>query len=168
MSFINGKTALSWVGHWEYSRYSQALGGDLVLMPLPNFGKGSKTGQGSWAWAITRNCKNKEAAALFLEFLLQPEEILVMTNANGAVPARRSAVRLSPLYGGNGPLRLFVEQLDQTAVPRPKTPAYPIITSVFQRAFDDIRNGVKVKTALDRAVSLIDQDIRDNKGYPDS
>jgi multiple sugar transport system substrate-binding protein len=52
------------------------------------------------------------------------------------------------------------------AVPRPRTPAYPVITSAFQAAFMDIRNNGKVQQALDRAVQVIDQDIADNKGYP--
>jgi multiple sugar transport system substrate-binding protein len=41
------RAALSWVGHWLYPAYSKALGSDLVIMPLPDFGLGPKTGQGS-------------------------------------------------------------------------------------------------------------------------
>jgi len=52
------------------------------------------------------------------------------------------------------------------AVPRPRTPAYPVITSAFQRAFLDIRHGADVGEALDKAVARIDQDIEDNRGYP--
>jgi multiple sugar transport system substrate-binding protein len=51
-------------------------------------------------------------------------------------------------------------------VPRPRTPAYPVITSAFQQAFDDIRDGGDAQAALDRAAAIIDEDIRDNKGYP--
>lgn len=166
-SFIQKRVPLSWVGHWEYPRYSKALGDDLVLIPLPDFGQGSKTGQGSWAWSITKTCRNKEAAIEFIEFLLKPYEIIAMTNANGAVPATKSAIKKSKLYGRKGPLRLFVDQLNVSAVPRPITPAYPVITSVFQQAFQDIRNGADVKMVLDKASAEIDQDIADNKGYPE-
>jgi multiple sugar transport system substrate-binding protein len=41
-----------------------------------------------------------------------------------------------------------------------------VITSAFQQAFADIRNGGDVQTVLNKAVAVIDQDIRDNKGYP--
>ena len=51
-------------------------------------------------------------------------------------------------------------------VPRPQSAAYPIISSAFERAFRDIRDGTDVKGALDRAVRVIDADIRDNGGYP--
>lgn len=89
-----------------------------------------------------------------------------MTEANGAVPATRSAIALSPLYREEGPLHLFVVQLAEGhAVPRPQTPAYPVISSAFRRAFADIRNGAPVKETLDDAAALIDQDISDNRGY---
>jgi multiple sugar transport system substrate-binding protein len=165
-AFASGRVALSWAGHWEYRRYHDAVGDELALVPLPDFGEGTRTGQGSWVWSITRNCGNPEAAARFIEFLLQPEEILVMTEANGAVPATRSAIALSPLYREEGPLHLFVVQLAEGhAVPRPQTPAYPVISSAFRRAFADIRNGAPVRETLDDAAALIDQDIRDNRGY---
>jgi len=166
-AFITGRVALSWVGHWEYRRYAKQLGDDLVVLPLPDFGTGTKTGQGSWSWGITARCHNPKAAAAFLEFLLRPQEVLAMTDANGAVPATRSAIAHSKLYGEGGALHLFAQQLlGGYAVPRPGTPAYPVITSAFQQAFHDIRNGADVQASLDKAAAVIDQDIRDNKGYP--
>ncbi len=166
-AFVTGRVALSWAGHWEYARYRKAWGDDLVLLPLPDFGAGTRTGQGSWNWAITRHCGQPQAAATFLAFLLQTEQVLAMSNANGAVPGTRTAVRQSPLYGPGGALRLFADQLLQgVSVPRPKTPAYPVITTAFQQAFQQVRNGASVKQALDEAAQDIDQDIRDNQGYP--
>jgi multiple sugar transport system substrate-binding protein len=167
-AFTSGRAALSWVGHWVYKDYAKAVGKDLVVLPLPNFGNGSKTSQGSWNWGITANCKNPKLAMRFLEFLLQPKEVLAMANANGAVPGTKTAIAQSSLYSSSGPLHLFAAQLlaGQT-VPRPQTPAYPVITSAFQEAFANIRNGLEVKTALDKAVTTIDLDIQDNQGYPD-
>jgi multiple sugar transport system substrate-binding protein len=166
-AFVRGRVALSWVGHWEYPRYHKAFGEDLVVLPLPDFGHGTRTGQGSWNWGITTGCKRPRAAWRFLEFLLQPDEVLAMTRANGAVPATRAAIARSPLYKPGGPLHLFAEQLlDGYSVPRPQTPAYPIISSAFEQAFRDMQNGGDVQAALNRAVAVIDRDIRDNKGYP--
>jgi multiple sugar transport system substrate-binding protein len=166
-AFTSGRVALSWVGHWAYAGYAKALGNDLVLLPLPNFGTGSKTGQGSWNWGITSNCKNPKAAMKFLEFLLKPQEVLAMTNANGAVPATKSAIAQSPLYQEGGPLRLFSAQLlNGNTVPRPRTPGYAVVTSAFQQAFNNIRNGVDVEKALKKAAINIDIDIKDNQGYP--
>lgn len=164
-SFTDGRTAISWVGHWEYPRYRQALGDQLVLLPLPNFGQGSRTGMGSWAWGVTRECRHPEAALRFIEFLLRPDEIEAIVAANGAVPARRSVIERSELYRTGGPLHLYAEQLNQSAVPRPVTPAYPVITSAFQEVMAKVIEDGDVKSALDGAVKTIDQDISDNGGY---
>ncbi|MGA9575543.1 MAG: sugar ABC transporter substrate-binding protein [Lysobacterales bacterium] len=166
-AFVQGRVALSWVGHWEYPRYHAAFGADLVVLPLPDFGHGTRTGQGSWNWGITTGCKQPQAAWQFVKFLLQPDQVLAMTSANGAVPATRDAIARSPLYGADAPLHLFAEQLlDGYSVPRPKTPAYPIISSAFEQAFRDIQNGGEVQSVLNHAVAVIDDDIRDNHGYP--
>lgn len=167
-AFTQGRVALAWGGHWLYKDYAKAAGDDLVVLPLPNFGTGAKTAQGSWNWGITTNCQDPKAAMRFLEFLLQPDEVLAIANANSAVPATKTAIARSKLYSEGGPLRLFSAQLlaGQT-VPRPQTPAYPVITSAFQDAFDAIRNGLDVQTALDKAVTTINVDIQDNQGYPD-
>ena len=158
--------ALSWVGHWQYNPHVEALGDDLVLMPLPDFGTGSATGMGSWNWGITSTCSEPDGAWAFLEFLMQPDEILRMTNANGAVPSRYSAIEASELYGEDGPLELFVEQLATSAVPRPQTPAYPVITDAFAEAVANIAAGADVADELNRAADRIEQDIEDNRGYP--
>jgi multiple sugar transport system substrate-binding protein len=164
-AFVEERVALSWVGHWEYPRYAEKLGHKLVLLPLPDFGQGSKTGQGSWQWGINGDARNAEAAARFLASLLRPESILAMTEVNGAVPATKTAIARSPLYREGGPLRLFVDQLRQSSVERPRTPAYQVITSVFQQAFDEIRNGADVQKALHQAAAAIEQDITDSEGY---
>ncbi len=52
------------------------------------------------------------------------------------------------------------------AVPRPRTPAYGVLTDVFQAAFLDIANGADVRRALDQAAGEIDRDLRANDGYP--
>jgi multiple sugar transport system substrate-binding protein len=170
-AFTSGRVPLSWVGHWVYKDYAKAVGKDLVVLPLPNFGTGAKTAQGSWNWGITTNCPTQQCqttAISFLEFLLQPQEVLAMANVNGAVPGTKRAIAQSQLYAPNGSLRLFSSQLLAAGetIPRPQTPAYPVITSAFQEAFANIRNGLPVKTALDKAATTIDVDLQDNQNYP--
>lgn len=165
--FYSSKTvALSWVGHWMYNPYAEGLGQDMVLLPMPDFGYGPKTGMGSWSWGITSNCQDPAGAWAFIEYLLSPEEILRMTDANGAVPARQSALAQSTLYGETGPLRLFVQQLESGwAVPRPITPAYATISTTFAKAVENILNGADVQAELTQAALEIDQDIEDHQGY---
>ncbi|MGC9397556.1 MAG: sugar ABC transporter substrate-binding protein [Anaerolineae bacterium] len=159
--------ALSYVGHWMWGPHSEGLGDDLVLIPMPIWPERPATGMGSWNWGITTNCPNPDGAWAFLEYLIEPEQILRMTNANGAVPARVSAIKQSELYAEGGPLNIFVQQLQGgVAIPRPATPAYPVITSSFAEAVNNIVAGADVQEELDKAVDKIDQDIQDNQGYP--
>jgi multiple sugar transport system substrate-binding protein len=175
-AFIKGKVALSWVGHWMYPTYSKALGSDLVVMPLPDFGNGSKTGQGSWAWGINPSSSNGKAAGKFLDFLMNDDNITAMTQANGAVPGTKTTVAKSELYRQGGPLYLFTQQLEKTcgtkaptkdcvAVPRTLTAGYPVISREFSQAFFAAYNGSDAKTELTKAAKAIDVDFKDNDGY---
>jgi multiple sugar transport system substrate-binding protein len=164
--FEQRRTALSWTGNWKYADYRAALGDDLVLMPLPDFGHGIKTGMGSWSWAISSTCRDPAAAWSFIAHLMSPDEILRVTNANAAVPARRSALARSPLYGSRGPLRMYAQQLAAgLGVPRPATPAYITIRTTFANAVSAIIAGGDVQAELSKAAGIIDADIARNRGY---
>ncbi|MDZ7778533.1 MAG: extracellular solute-binding protein [Gemmatimonadota bacterium] len=165
-AFVRGRVALSWSGHWDHPRYREALGDDLLVLPLPDFGRGTRTGQGSWVWTIPGSTEHPEAAAAFLSYLLEPEQVLEMTDANGAVPGTRAAAAASTAYREGGPLHLLLRQLEEGwSVPRPQTPAYPFASSIFQDAFEAVRNGEDVTAVLDEAARTIDREIDDNHGF---
>lgn len=175
-AFATGQVALSWVGHWEYPTYAKALGSNLVLMPLPDFGNGPKSGQGSWTWGVTRKATYPKLAAQFLDALLSNANVGAMTTANGAPPGTTSALAASSLYRPGGPLHLFAQELALTCganaptpscvtVPRPQTPGYPEITSDFSTALKNISQGANVRSQLDKAAQLIDVSFADNNNY---
>jgi multiple sugar transport system substrate-binding protein len=165
--FAKGRAALSWVGHWVWRDAQRALGDDLLLLPMPRLGARAATGAGSWNFGISANCRHPQQAARLLAHLMSADEILRVTAANGAVPATRSALARSPAYGPQGPLRLYVEQIERgVAVVRPQTPAYPVISGAFAEAVNNIVAGADVQRELTRAARRIDQEIADNRGYP--
>ena len=164
--FDKGKAALSWSGNWAFQRYDKALGKDLVALPMPDFGQGIKTGMGSWAWGMSSTCREPAGAWAFLARLLSDKEILNMTSVNNGMPARRSAMVLSPLYGAQGPLRFYVLQLEAGGVPRPATPTYGTISKAFGEAVARIAAGADVQAELSKAAAIIDQNIAAHRGYP--
>ncbi len=178
-AFPNGQTALSWTGNWMYPTFSEALGEDLVLMPLPDFGNGTKAGHGSWQWGATPTAEgNTGAAGSFLDFLMRDESITAMVKANAAVPGSTTALEQSELYGVGKPLELFASNLEAAcgsdnvtqeciAVARPVTPGYPTVTSAFGSALLAIWGGAEVRGELDAAARAIDSDFSDNNGYQD-
>ena len=165
--FIQGRAALSYVGHWTYKDYKKVLGDNLLLIPMPKFGSVAVTGAGSWNFGISANCKQPQAAAKLLAHLMSTSEILRVTEANGAVPGTNAALALSKNYAAGGALRLYVDQIQQqVARVRPETPAYPVISSAFSEAVNNIVAGASVKAELDKAAAKIDQDLADSRGYP--
>ena len=167
--FTSKESPISWVGHWMYNTYKDAAGDDLILLPLPDFGNGTRTGMGSWAWAVTSANTDGDAAWEFLKFAVADDTILKITEANGAVPSTKTALAKSPNFAEGGPEYLFVEQLEgapNIAVPRPVTPGYPTVTSEFWGAMDKILLGADVQSTLDAAAKAIDDDVDANEGYP--
>lgn len=169
-NFLQKRAPVSWTGHWMYAPYKEAAGDDLVLLPLPDFGAGSRTGMGSWAWALGNSDGDPDAAMAVIDYMVSDDVILGITEINGAVPATTTAIEKSELHADGGELELFVQQLQaapDAAHPRPVTPAYPTITSTFASTLDDIIQGAPVRASVDEAVTTIDEDIEYSAGYPE-
>lgn len=167
-AFEESRSPISWIGHWFYDRYSKAFPGDIRIVPLPNFGERTATDSGSWQWGITSNATDGDAVWRFLQFLLRPAEVLRMTRANGAIPATRSAVRISPDFAAGGPKHLYIEQLeDGVARSRPQTPAYPALSAAFARAFNEaVVQERPVGASLDAAARRVERDLSEHQYYP--
>ncbi len=166
-AFIEGRSAISWAGHWETARYSEALGDDLVLLPLPAFGDSTATGQGSWQWAMGSGAADADAAWAFISYLMAPEQVEATTAAAGAIPSRPSvAETYEPT--SDGIASFFVLQHEEgVSVPRPPHPSYQTISSAFNEAIGTIVSGGDVQGALDDAVTVIDDDLEANDFYPE-
>lgn len=175
-AFTGKRVGLSWVGHWQYNVYKDALGEDLVVIPLPNWGNGTKSGQGSLAWGIGSKSTRAAAAGKFLDFIMGDAPVKDMTDGNGAPPGTKSVTAASTLYKPGGALELYATQLAKTCgsadptadcvtVPRTISPAWPVINDQFSKAFWAIWQGGDAQGALDNAAKQIDLDYDDNMGY---
>jgi len=163
--FSQGKVAIYYSGSWAVGDLTAAFGDDLVIMPTLDLGHGPVIGGGSWHWGISKACPNKEGAAKFVSFLMQPEEMAAMSNATSLIPNSEAAAALTENYKDGGKWRLFYEFSKRYAKMRPETPAYPVISSSFEKATNDILDGRDPQDALDDAVSAIERNIEDNNGY---
>ncbi|HWH94169.1 MAG TPA: extracellular solute-binding protein [Baekduia sp.] len=165
--FARGKAPIAWVGHWMFDPYTKAFPRDVTIVPLPNFGRRTVTGMGSWQWGITANATDGDAAWRFLAFLLRPGEVVRMTRANGSIPATKSAIRRSPRFAPGGPEHLYITQLESgVARPRPQTPAYPALSEAFSRAFQAIvLQRRPVKPELDAAARRAARDVDSHQYY---
>ncbi|WP_299131665.1 extracellular solute-binding protein [uncultured Amaricoccus sp.] len=158
--------ALAWGGYWLYSEAINAMGDDLIALPLPKFGDKGVSPNGTWIYAISKDASDPEAAGKFLSFMIQDPEYQAAYREHSAFPGLKSFGAASPLYAPGGPMAVAFEQAEKTAVPRPPHPAYPAITLAAQSAFTDIFDGADPQEELTKAAEEIDADIEDNDGYP--
>jgi multiple sugar transport system substrate-binding protein len=159
------QTAIAWNGNWNYQVCKASMGDDVIALPLPNFGKGTRTPNATWIWGISTDSKNPEKAGQFLSFMHTDTQFLDAMEENGCYPALNKFAARCESYMDKNQMAIAYEQA-KYAVSRPIHPAYPTITLAFSDAFEAILNGADIKSELDKAAKRIDEDINDNDGYP--
>jgi multiple sugar transport system substrate-binding protein len=170
-NFTSGKSAIAWVGHWMEGAYRDALKDDLGLVPLPNFGSGSKVYTGSYSFGMARGSKaDPDAVWALMDYLTGPVASKSLADSEHAIPANLAVFDADPAYKPNGSRYLYAQNLKDPAIayPRPVTPAYLVARDQFSTAFGDIIAGADVTSALNKAVGKIEDDIKANRGYPAS
>lgn len=163
--FYQGRTALWYNGSWASNDVVKNLGEDGLFLPTVDFGNGPKIGGASWQWGISSACENPEGAWEFISYLMEPEQVALMSTTTGLIPTTPAAAALTENYKEGGPYRILFDMANTFALLRPPTPGYLKLSSEFEQAGIAIRDGSNVQDALDDAVDAIDRDIQDNNGY---
>ena len=163
--FLQGRVALWYTGSWSANDVVKAYGDDALFLPAVDFGNGPKIGGASWHWGISSACADPEGAWQFIQHVMTPENVALMSETTGLVPTTAEGAALTENYKEGGPYRVFFDMADRFAVLRPATPGYLRISSEFEQAGIKIRDGANVQDTLDDAVDAIDQDIADNNNY---
>jgi multiple sugar transport system substrate-binding protein len=97
--------------------------------------------------------------------MISTKEIAAFSVETGLMPTSEAAADVTPMYRVGGYGRDYFEFARRFAVLRPETPAYPLISSSFERAMKEVREGGDAAEALDRAVEAIQQDLKRNRDY---
>ncbi|WED24629.1 extracellular solute-binding protein [Vibrio sp. JC009] len=162
---ITGRVAIQYTGSWAVGDAANALGDDLAILPVPDFGNGPSIGGGSWHWGATSSCKHPQAATVFLDHMTSPFEIAEMSKSTSLIPTSDAAAQITENYKTGGKWRTFYEFSSQYARLRPETPAYAVISSAYSKAMQDVLDGKDPADALDVAVDSIESAIEKNNGY---
>ena len=163
--FIDGRYAMSWNGIWAGASALEAFGDDLIFLPAPDFGNGSRIGAASWQFGVSADSEHKEGATEFIEFMMQDEYTVAFSDAIFNIPPTPSAAAASANFSPGAPFEIFFEYSSAQATLRPPTPAYLSAALTFEKALTDIANGADVVDALDAATDEINADIEANGGY---
>ena len=161
--FAAGKYAFSWNGNWAALNALAAFD-DVVFLPAPNFGAGSKIGAASWQFGVSAKSAHPDGASAFIEFALQDKYLADFSNGIGLIPATKTAAAMTENYKDGGPMAVFFGLTEAQALVRPVTPGYVVQAKVFEKALADIANGADVASTLDAAVDEINADIEKNGG----
>lgn len=163
--FNNDEVAMSYTGVWNALDSLETVGDDLLILPPPDLGEGPVIGGASWQWGISSECDAPDGAREYLEFSFKPEYLASFSDRQVVIPATEDATEISEYFSEGAPLEPFLTLSEMFALERPPTPAYPVISNVFENAAKEIMNGADVQATLDQAVQEIDTNIENNDGY---
>ncbi|MFF4733245.1 extracellular solute-binding protein [Streptomyces mirabilis] len=163
--FLGGKSAIQWDGSWNATKNAEKLGDDLAIIPPVDFGHGPKIGGASWQWAMSSTCSNKAGAQAWLKFSRQTKYFVDYAKATSTIPATDAAAKQVADYQPGGKFNVLVQFARKYAEVRPVTPAYPYISTEFQKAAQDILAGADPKNALGQAAKDIDNNLKTNNYY---
>ncbi len=163
--FLEGRYALQLNGNWSALAALDAFGDDMLFLPNPDFGHGSKIGAASWQFGISATSEHQDGARAFIEFALQDKYLAAFSNGIGLIPSTVKAASMTENYSAGGPLEVFYSLSSEQGFIRPPTPGYVVMAKVFRKALADIANGADVLETLDSATDEINLDIENNNGY---
>lgn len=136
------------------------------VLPIPVGKSGQMAAStGSWAFGVTKQSKNPEAAALLAEWMTNADSTNLITNATGLIPARISALESNAKYQ-SGVRAVLKDQLLIGGHARPVSVAYPEITDAFQRAYIELMvptNAPDVKEVLDQYAESLQTKLNRHK-----
>ena len=138
--FLNGACATMIGGSWEVATLEANASFDwgVTYYPVSDTGK-AVSPCGDWSAAISRDCENVEAAGEFLQWLMSTDNVATYAAAIAKPATRNTAYENEAMADyAEGPRALFVEQLNNTAVPRPRTPSYATFSANYAEAMTNI------------------------------
>ena len=90
-----------------------------------------------------------------LAFMTNADSTLVYSTTGGYPPSRKSNYENNEMWN-TLPFKVFSDELFSTAVPRPRTPVYTVLSPKFSETFLDICSGSDPKESLDALAEYVD------------
>ena len=124
--FLNKACATMLGGSWEVATLEASAGFDwgVTYYPVSDETGAAVSPCGDWSAAITKGCEYPDEAGQFLQWLMSTDNVATYCAAVAKPATRASAYDHESMAAyKEGPRALFVEQLQNTAVPRPPSPS---------------------------------------------
>ena len=149
--FLNGACATMLGGSWEVATLEANADFDWGVTYYPVSETGTAVSPcGDWAAAVSKDCENPDAAGEFLQWLMNSENVATYADAIAKPATRNSAYDEEAMADyKEGARALMVEQLNNTAVPRPRTPSYATFSSAYAEAMTNILSDAATNGEVD-------------------
>lgn len=155
--FLNGKAATLLGGSWNVQDLEKSnLNWGVSYYPVSNDGK-AVSPTGDWSAAITKDSKNPEAAKEVLKWFMNTENIASYADTISKPTSRTSAYEHMEGWK-EGARALFLWQLQNTGVARPRTPSYSVLFQGFSTAILNVFSGTDPKKELDTVAADFKED----------
>ena len=139
--FLNGACATMLGGSWDVALLEAGADFDwgVTYYPVCDETGTAVSPCGDWSAAVSRDCSNVDGAGEFLAWLMNTENVASYASAIAKPATRTSAYETEAMAEyTEGARALFVEQLQNTAVPRPRTPSYATFSTDYSEAMTNI------------------------------
>ncbi|MFA6892314.1 MAG: extracellular solute-binding protein [Sphaerochaetaceae bacterium] len=161
--FFDGKSAMLLGTCYQISTLQSKypdLNWGVTYYPVSNARKAG-TPTGSWTVGMTNTAKDQAAAFVLLDFMTDTEANVSGCPASGYLPPRKSSLKVLTQYQ-NEPYRVFMDQLVNCGVPRPRTPVWTVLNPTFNTLVKDVITGSDPAAKLKEAVKKVDSDYAMN------
>lgn len=152
--FLNGACATMLGGSWDVAILEGSADFDwgVTYYPVSDNTKTAVSPCGDWSAAISKDCQNVDAAGQFLQWLVNSDNTATYAAAVAKPATRNSSYENEAMAEyADGARAMFVEQLQNTAVPRPRTPSYSVFSSKYAEAMTNIFSEAASSHTVDTA-----------------
>lgn len=152
--FLNGACATMLGGSWDVAVLEDSATFDwgVTYYPVNDDTKKAVSPCGDWSAAISRDCEDVDATGEFLSWLMNTENVASYASAI-AKPATRASAYDEAVMADykDGARAMFVEQLQNSAAPRPRTPSYATFSTDYAEAMTNIFSDAASSKSVDSA-----------------
>ncbi|KHF41570.1 ABC transporter substrate-binding protein [Halalkalibacter okhensis] len=160
--FEDGNAAMMLMGSWQWAQlqnYPETEWGITYYPKSPNGEQVSPSGD--WNWGMSTNTEHVEESAILLNYILNKENVIKIARSDNKPAARISSFEEMTEWDEE-PLNVLKDQVLNTAHPRPSTTSYPVLSSRYGQAVQNIFLGGDVKTEIEQVVAEVEADIARN------
>ncbi|WP_163539843.1 sugar ABC transporter substrate-binding protein [Gracilibacillus sp. YIM 98692] len=157
--FEDGNAAMMLMGSWEWNKLKEYPETEWGITYYPRSPEGEQVSpSGDWNWGMSTSTEHPEETATLLNFIMNTENVAKFAEAAGKPAARQSSFDMMTEWS-EAPLNVLKEQVLETAHPRPSTTAYPVLSTKYGQAVQNIFLGADVQEELDKVAEEVDKEI---------